>query len=43
MSLSHQVERNVINTNKTGEYELTDEFPNNVRLRKISNLHGFIV
>ena len=36
MFLSQKVERNVIITNKYGKYELTDELPNDVRLKKIS-------
>ena len=30
-------------TNKNGKYELTDELPNDVRLKKISKLHKIIV
>ena len=42
--LSQQVKRSVIITNKNAsKYELTDEFPNDVRLKKISKLHGIIV
>ena len=37
MFLSQQVKRKVIITNKNGRYELTDELPNDVRLKKISN------
>ena len=43
MFLSQQVERNVIITSKNGKYELTDELPNDVRLKKISELHGIKV
>ena len=43
MFLSQQVKRNVVNTNKTDKYELTDELSNHVRLKKISKLHGVIV
>ena len=34
MFLSQQVKRNVIITIKNGKYELTDELPNEVRLKK---------
>ena len=34
MFLSQQVKRNVIITNENGKYELTDEFPNDMRLKK---------
>ena len=30
-------------TSKNGKYELTDELPNDVRLKKISKLHGIKV
>ena len=44
MFLSQQVKRNVIIiTSKNGKYELTDELPNDVKLRKISELHGIKV
>ena len=43
MFLSQQVKRNVIITNENGKYELTDMLPNDVRLKKISKLHGIIV
>ena len=43
MILSQQVKRYVIITSKNGNYELTDEFPNDVRLKKISKLHGIKV
>ena len=43
MFLSQQVKRNVIITSKNGKYELTDELPNDVRLKKISELHGIKV
>ena len=36
------VKRNVIITNKNGKYELTDELANDLRLKKISKLHGII-
>ena len=34
MFLSQQVKRNVIITNENGKYELIDELPNDVRLKK---------
>ena len=34
MFLSQQVKRNVIITTENGKYELTDELPNDVRLKK---------
>ena len=40
---SKQMKRNVIITNKNDKYELTDEFPNNVRVKKISKMHQTIV
>ena len=40
MFLSKQVNGNVIITNKNGKYELTHELSNEVRLKKISKLHG---
>ena len=43
MFLSQQVKRNMIITNKNGKYELSDELPIDVRLKKISKLHGTIV
>ena len=43
MFLLQQVKWNVININKNGKYELTDELPNDIRLKKISKLHGIIV
>ena len=43
MFLSQQVKRNVIATNKNVKYELTEEFPNDVRLKKISKFHEIIV
>ena len=43
MFLSQQVERNVIITNQNAKYELTDELPNDLRLKKISKLHRIIV
>ena len=43
MFLSQEMERNVIITNKSGKDELTDELPNDVRLKEISKLHGSIV
>ena len=36
-------ETNMIITNKNGKNELTDELPNNIRLKEISQLHGIIV
>ena len=42
MFLLQQVKRNVINTNKDGKYELTDDLLNDVRLKKNSKLHGVI-
>ena len=41
--LSQQVKQNMIITSKNGKYELTDELPNDVRLKKISELHGIKV
>ena len=32
---SQQVKRNVVITNKNDKYELTDELPKNIRLKKI--------
>ena len=43
MFLSQEVKRNVIITNENDKYELTDELPSDVRLKKISKLHGIIV
>ena len=43
MFLSQQMKRNVIIINKNVKYELTEELPNDVRLKKISKLHGIIV
>ena len=43
MFLSQQVKRNVIITSKNGKYELIDELLNDVRLKKISELHGIKV
>ena len=43
MFLSQQVKRNVIITDKNRKYELTNELPNDVRLKKISELHGIKV
>ena len=44
MFLSQNVKRKVIIANKNGKYELTDELPNNVRLKKkILKLHGVMV
>ena len=42
MFLSQQGKRNVVINNKNVN-ELTDELPNDVRLKKISNLHEVIV
>ena len=36
-------ETNMITANKYGKYELTNELPNNVRLKKILKLNGIIV
>ena len=41
--VSQQVKRKVVIPNKNGKYELTDMFPNNIRLKKILKLHGVIV
>ena len=38
-----QVKRNLTITNKNGKYELTDELPNDVKLKKMSKLYGIIV
>ena len=38
MFLSQQVKRNVIITNKHGKYWLTDELPNNAKLKKNENM-----
>ena len=43
MFLSQQVKLNVIITNKNVTHKLTDELPNNIRLKKISKLLGIIV
>ena len=43
MFFSQQAKWNVIITNKNGKYELIDELPNDVKLKKISKLHGIIV
>ena len=43
MFLSQQVKRNVIITDKNGKYELTDELTKDIRLKKISKIHGIIV
>ena len=40
---SQQVKRNVIIANKNGKCELTDELLSDVRLKKISKVHGIIV
>ena len=37
-----KMKRKVIVTNKNGKYELADELPNKVRLKKISKHHGVI-
>ena len=37
MFLSQQVKWNLIITNKNGKYELTDELPNDGRLKKSEN------
>ena len=41
--LSQQVKRNVVISSKNSKYKLTDEFPNDVRLKKISKLPGIKV
>ena len=43
MFLSQQVKRKVVITNKNGKYELTDELPNDVRLKKIVKHRRIIV
>ena len=43
MFLSQEVKRNVIITNKNGKSELTDQLPNDLRLKKISEFHVIIV
>ena len=43
MFFSQQVKWNVIITNKNGKYELTEELPKDVRLKKISKSHGIKV
>ena len=43
MFVLQQVKRNVIVSNNNVKYELTDELPNDVRLKKISKLRGIIV
>ena len=43
MFLSQKVKRNVIITNKNGKSELTDQFQNDVKLKKISKLYRIIV
>ena len=42
MFLSQKLKRKVIITNENDDkkYEMTDELPTNVRLKKTSNLHG---
>ena len=42
MFLSQQAKRNVIITNKNGKYELTDELPNDIRLKKIPKPHRIV-
>ena len=37
------MKRNVIITNKNGKYELNDELPNDLRLKKILKLHGIVL
>ena len=39
MFLSQQVKQTVIIFKEIGKYELADELPNEVRLKKISKLH----
>ena len=43
MFLSHQVKGNVIIISKNVKYELTDELPNSVRLKKILKICGIMV
>ena len=43
MFLSQEVKPNVIITNKNGKSELTDQLPNDLRLKKISEFHVIIV
>ena len=43
MFLSQEVKRNVIITNKNGKSELTDQLPNDLRLKKIPEFHVIIV
>ena len=43
MFLSQYVKRKMINTNKNGKCESIGEFTNDVRVKKISKLHGIIV
>ena len=38
MFLSHQAKQSMIITSKNGKYELNDELPSDVRLKKISEL-----
>ena len=42
MFLSQKLKRKVIITNENDDkkYEMTDELPTNVKLKKTSNLHG---
>ena len=39
MFFLQKLKRIVISTNKIGKYQLTDELPNDVRLKKMSKLH----
>ena len=41
MLLSQQVKQDLNITNKNGKYELTDELPNNVKLKKVSKHKNF--
>ena len=43
MFLSQQVKQNVVITSENSKYKLTDQFPNDVRLKKISEIHGINV
>ena len=43
MFLLQQVKRKLIISNENGKYELNEEFPNNVRLKKILKRDGVIV
>ena len=43
MFLSQQVKQNVVITSENSKYKLTDQVPNDVRLKKISEIHGINV